>query len=929
MRVLPRGPASLALSAALVSSLLVPAVVSLPATAAEHEVAVDRLAGSGRIETAIAISADAFSTAEIVVLARADDYADALTGATVAAKVGGPLLLTPSDALPQVVLDELVRLDAQEVYILGGEAAVSSGVEGSLQNAGLTTHRLAGSNRFATAAAVARWVSDGSASTAFVVEGVDADPTRGWPDALSAAWYAAQQDAVLVLVDTDTVPASSESLLEELGVTNVVIVGGEAAVSSSVADELSTLVGEDGSVRRISGASRYETSALVYDEAVMNGASAEVRYVVTGRSFADALGAGAAAAALNQTLLLVDGVGLETSPISEDRLGTMTDLLERVVLAGGTSAIDADAATMIQDAVTYAPQTAAFCLTVLHNNDGESQIVNASGEPDFGGIARFASVVKREQAAAVSERPDGCTERGVLTVTSGDNFLAGPELNASFDKGVPWYDSIALDYLEYDALAIGNHDFDFGPSRTADFISGFEGDAVFLSANLDFSQEPELQSLVDAGQIAPSTVISTGNRDIGVIGLTTPALRSISSPRNVQVDSDVLGAVQQQVQDLDAAGVDLIVLISHLQSIQEDLDLVGDLTGVDIVVAGGGDEVLGSPGQYFVPGDGEVIAGAYPMTGTDADGEYVPVVTTAGEYKYLGRLVARFGDDNELLAEDAVDPTRSRMVRIAGSSLPDGVAADSYVQSNVVDPVAEYVADLAETVIGTSEVGLNGARPDIRVDEQNLGNLMADALVYTVEQNATDFGIDPDAPMVGLQNGGGIRNSNVIPAGDLTLLTTFNVAPFSNFVGAFESVSPETVKLLLENAYSGVENVDGRFGHLSGMSVEVDLDAVAQTRDDDGNITESGSRVVNVTLDDGTPLIVDGAVADGAPDVTFVTIDFLARGGDQYPFPDFDTFTTVGTTYQQSLRNYIVDGLGGVVSAEDYPEGGEGRITFL
>ena len=85
--------------------------------------------------------------------------------------------------------------------------------------------------------------------------------------------------------------------------------------------------------------------------------------------------------------------------------------------------------------------------------------------------------------------------------------------------------------------------------------------------------------------------------------------------------------------------------------------------------------------------------------------------------------------------------------------------------------------------------------------------------------------------------------------------------------------------------------------------------------------------MVDATLDDATPIIVGGVVQDGA-DLVVATIDFLARGGDEYPFGDAP-FTTLGVTYQQALFNFIADGLGGVISAADYPEGGEGRITEL
>ena len=86
-----------------------------------------------------------------------------------------------------------------------------------------------------------------------------------------------------------------------------------------------------------------------------------------------------------------------------------------------------------------------------------------------------------------------------------------------------------------------------------------------------------------------------------------------------------------------------------------------------------------------------------------------------------------------------------------------------------------------------------------------------------------------------------------------------------------------------------------------------------------------------MTLADGTPIVTAGAVDPAAPDVALASIDFTLRGGDAYPFValGLTDFTPVGVSYQQSLSEFIQGPLAGVVSAADYPEGGEGRITFV
>jgi len=227
-------------------------------------------------------------------------------------------------------------------------------------------------------------------------------------------------------------------------------------------------------------------------------------------------------------------------------------------------------------------------------------------------------------------------------------------------------------------------------------------------------------------------------------------------------------------------------------------------------------------------------------------------------------------------------------------------------------------------VIGSSEVDLDGRRsPGVRTMETNEGNLIADALRWQAAQAAGDFGAP--VPDVALQNGGGIRNNTIIPAGDITLLDTFGMVPFPNFVTIVPDIPPTQFKEIMENAVSRVEFVDGRFAQISGFTMVYDPAGTAQVLDGDGNVVVPGTRVQEIELDDGTVIVTGGAVVSG-DSIDIATIDFLARGGDQYPYRGAP-FTNIGFTYQQALANYITDGLGGTITAAQYPEGGEGRIT--
>jgi 5'-nucleotidase len=575
-----------------------------------------------------------------------------------------------------------------------------------------------------------------------------------------------------------------------------------------------------------------------------------------------------------------------------------------------------------------------FWLTVLHANDGESKVLPLTGaQAGFAGAARFKSLADRLKF----EARQGEGRRGVLMISSGDNFLAGAAFNASLANGVPFFDSRALDLAGFDAIAPGNHDFDFGPDVFADFANGF-ANTPFVSANIDATNEPNVQALVLNGQLRRSAIVTTNGERFGVIGLITPILRSISSPRNLAIGTNLTQVVQDEVNALESQGINRIILTSHLQNLSEEFNLAATVRGVDIIIGGGGSELVANPSAPLVPGDTRTTADlggtGYPRLATDNAGATVPVVTTSGEYKYIGRLMLGWSGGTVR----AID-NRSDAVRVAPETQPDGVTPDPTVVAQVEQPVQSYVNALAAIVVGNSSVPLDGRRgngnanpasatPGIRTTETNLGNLSADSLLWTAQQKAAEFGV-PVAD-IAIQNGGGIRNNNIIPTGNISELDTFNIHAFANFVSVVPNVTPTKLKELLENAYSRVEFADGRFAQISGMTVVYDQDRQAQIVNAAGGITTPGDRIREVVLSNGTVIVTGGAISPTAPaSLTLATIDFLVRAnGDQYPFNGMP-FTTVGVTYQQALRDYISTGLSGLITPAQYPAGGEGRITRL
>ncbi len=599
-------------------------------------------------------------------------------------------------------------------------------------------------------------------------------------------------------------------------------------------------------------------------------------------------------------------------------------LLASMTIIAGSAAANGLRAPA-EPAVTYT-------LTVLHNNDGESQVVNAGSDiEDFGGAARFKTVVDNLRGAVTPSASEG-----VLMISSGDNFLAGPEFNAGLENGVPFYDTLAMELIGYDAVSLGNHDFDFGPDVLADFLDGYVSMPPYVSANLDFTGEPRLQAYVDSGDIVKAATIVQSGVKIGVIGIETPNLPFISSPRNVIVSDDLVTIVQEQVDALETAGVNKIILAGHLQNISNDIALIAEVDGVDIVIAGGGDELLASAGDLLIPGDEDAVFGDYPQLATDKSGDTVPVVTTSGEYRYVGRLVVGFDAVGKVeMIDEGSGPVRVA-TGTCNDTLPcdDAVVPDATMQTTVVDPVEAALEAMDENVIGQSAVDLDGLRSSVRAVESNEGNLLADAQKWFATLQAPSYGLP--YPDVALQNGGGIRNNTIIPAGPITELDTFDIAPFSNFVVIVPDIPREQFKEIVENAVSCTLSSDfddnpncgsGRFAQISGFSFEWTPMGEGMIQDVDGNVIQPGTRVTEIALEDGTVIVTGGEVQAG-DDINVATANFLAGGGDQYPFRDAP-FTSVGATYQQALSSYINPGLAGYISASAYPEGGEGRITRI
>ncbi len=252
---------------------------------------LERLAGRNRYLTSIRVSQDGWLYSNSIILASGQNFPDALSAGPLAYQVGGPILLTQKDTLPTEILNEIIRLKAFKVILIGGEGAISLAVENSLKEKGLSLERIEGKDRYETSSQIALKINL-SSKKAILTSGED------FPDALAISSYAAKEQIPILFSKKDIVPQITKNTLSSLGISEIIIIGGEGVISSLVENNLKQLGYQ---VSRISGINRYETASKVAETFF---SSPSYVFIASGMTFPDALVAGPLAAKLNSPVLL-------------------------------------------------------------------------------------------------------------------------------------------------------------------------------------------------------------------------------------------------------------------------------------------------------------------------------------------------------------------------------------------------------------------------------------------------------------------------------------------------------------------------------------------------------------------------------------------------------------------------------------------------
>ena len=466
------------------------------------------------------------------------------------------------------------------------------------------------------------------------------------------------------------------------------------------------------------------------------------------------------------------------------------------------------------------PAEGALSLTILHTNDTHSHIagIDAYGNACFddegsrGGLSRIATAIHTAKAG----------NDNVIALDAGDQFQG--TLFYSVNKW-PMLAELAQ-YMPYDAMTLGNHEFDEGCLELTRFLKRLPFPA--LAANL----RPEKGCPMLKGNHVPYTILTVRGQKVAVVGIANNDVVSLAAACPRTFFEDTAACLQRTVRDLEAQGVKHIIALTHI-GLPEDRKLARSVDGVDIIVGGHSHSYLGPDSEE----------GPYPIIERSPSGQPVLVVTAKRAAQYLGELNVIFdaqgvplrwnGGARELAAPETRDAETSALVQKYAASLDE----------------------FRNHKVGSHHLSLPDGIDACREDDCLGGSLIADAML----EYARPFG-----GQVALCNGGSVRAA--LPSGDISRGDLLSVIPFGNTL-VMREITGERLLAALEHGVSEEGGQGPRLLHTAGLRYVVDAARPA------------GSRIVRAEIlnekDTGTPL-------DRKARYVIVTIEYLARGGDAY-----------------------------------------------
>lgn len=459
-------------------------------------------------------------------------------------------------------------------------------------------------------------------------------------------------------------------------------------------------------------------------------------------------------------------------------------------------------------------------LTIIHVNDVHGRLNENERDGSMGFVKLKTKVDQLRE-----EDPN------LLLLNAGDTFHGTPEINVT--RGETMVE--AMNIMGFDAMTPGNHDFNFGYDRLIELKKMAE--FPILAANV--VKEADKSTDFEAYQIF---TMDNGLR-VGVFGLATAETLYKSHPDNTKgiEFTDNIEAGKKAVKDLKAENVDLIIGLVHLGDDESSDDtsdkLAQGVEGIDIIVDGHSHSTLP---------EGKMVNGV--------------LVAQAGYYtNNIGIIKVNFEDKVLKEAKASLIPYEE-----AKNLAPDQELLD------LIAELEEINAPIVNVVVGKTQVDLDGAKPNVRTKETNLGNLITDAM-----RGST--GAD-----IALTNGGGIREN--IPAGDITVKQILTSFPFTNALAVIEVTGSELMAAL-EHGVKDFPETAGQFPHVSGLKYTFDASMPV------------GQRITSVVVGD--------EALDLNKTYTIVTNDFIAAGGDGYTMFNGKPFVGEGGLLSDVLIDHV------------------------
>lgn len=509
---------------------------------------------------------------------------------------------------------------------------------------------------------------------------------------------------------------------------------------------------------------------------------------------------------------------------------------------------------------------ADFQLTILHINDFHSRIeaINkfdstcSAKESDagecFGGIARVKSAIdaKRKELEGAN----------LVVLDAGDQFQGS--LYYSTFKSAPVAEF--MNGIGFDAMAIGNHEFDDGPAELDKLIGAVK--FPIISGNTVSAKG----SLLD-GKYKGYVIKDFGGQKVAVVSVLATDTSETSSPGKDVTFEDEITYLQKAVKEIEAEGVDKIIALTHVGYVK-DQEIASKVDGIDVIVGGHSHTYLSSTDDK--------ASGPYPTLVKNPSGIEVPIVTAYAYSKYLGDLTVNFND------QGVVTATKGAPILLDASVTPDeGYAAR-------VKELGKPLEELKAKVVGSAADTIDGDRKSCRAVECSMGNLVADAALDRVASQGITISI---------ANGGGLRAS--IDAGDVTMGEVLTVLPFQNTIATFQ-IDGAGIKEALENGVSQVDEGAGRFPQVSGLKYTFDRSKPV------------GSRITSVEVKEGDAFVP----LDPAKTYGVVTNNYVRGGGDG--FKTFATRAVNAYDFGPNLEDAVAEYL---TTHNPYKPYTDGRIT--